>query len=85
MANSAQARKRARQDEKRRLLNHSQKSTMRTVLKKTLALIKSGEKEAATLAFKKTVKLIDHLCGHGMLHSNRAARLKSRLNKKLRA
>jgi len=85
VANSAQARKRARQDKKRRLHNHSQKSTMRTLLKKTLALIKDGEKEVANTTFKQTVKLIDRLAGRGIMHANTAARMKSRLNKKLRA
>jgi small subunit ribosomal protein S20 len=52
LANSAQARKRARQAEKRRQHNASFRSTMRTSLKKVVKLIEAGDKEGAADANK---------------------------------
>ncbi len=83
MANSSQAIKRARQQEKRRLHNASQKSATRTTIKKTLSALKEG-KEAAQTAYKAAVMSIDRLAGKNVMHPNKAARLKSRLNKKVK-
>lgn len=84
MANSAQARKRARQDEKRRLHNSSQMSSMRTAMKKALASIEEGKKELANQAVKQAMIIIDRIAGRGLIHPNKAARLKSRLNRRLK-
>ena len=83
MANSAQARKRAKQAEKRRQLNTSQRSTMRTALKKVLKSIDAGDKTAATQAYKEAVPAIDGAVTKGLIHQNKAARHKSRLNAKV--
>lgn len=85
MANSLQARKRARQAEKHRLRNASQRSAMRTAIKKVDAAIESGDKAAAEEAFKAAVPAIDRSAGKGLIHANKAARHKSRLNAKIRA
>ncbi len=85
MANSPQARKRARQAIKRRLNNLSQKSEMRTALKKVLKAIANKELSAAQTSFKLASKEIDTLAGRGVIHPNKASRLKSRLNTKVRA
>ena len=85
MANSPQARKRARQAEKHRLHNASQKTAMRTTIKKVLLALKNEGKEAAQAALKTTIVSIDRLAGKGLMHANKAARLKSRLNKKVKA
>jgi len=85
LANLQQAKKRARQHEKRRLHNTSQKSAMRTTLKKTLITLKKDGKEAAQDVLKKTMVSIDRLAGKNLIHPNKAARLKSRLNKKVNA
>ncbi len=85
MANSVSARKRARQAEKHRLLNASQRSAMRTAIKKVDAAIESGDKAAAEEAFKAAVPAIDRSAGKGLIHANKAARHKSRLNAKIRA
>lgn len=85
MANSAQARKRARQAEKRRQHNASRRSTMRTSLKKVVKLIEAGDKEGAANAFKEAVPVIDSAARKGLLHQNRAARHKSRLNAHIKA
>ncbi|HYN76254.1 MAG TPA: 30S ribosomal protein S20 [Lamprocystis sp. (in: g-proteobacteria)] len=85
MANSAQAEKRARQAEKRRRQNASQRSTLRTFIKKVIKAIESGDKAAATLAYQTAVPQIDSAAGKGTIHPNKAARHKSRLNAHIKA
>ncbi|MCP5306929.1 MAG: 30S ribosomal protein S20 [Chromatiaceae bacterium] len=85
MANSAQALKRARQAEKHRQHNAGRRSMMRTQVKKVLKAIESGDKTAATEAYKAAAPLLDSLATKGLIHKNKAARHKSRLNAKIRA
>ena len=80
MANSAQARKRARQAEKRRQHNSAQRSQMRTFVKGVHAAIAGGDKSAAQEAFKAAAPEIDKAVSKGLIHKNAAARYKSRLN-----
>lgn len=84
MANSPQARKRARQNSVRRLHNHSQRSAVRTAIKKLEAAILTGDQSAAQEAYKTSVSMIDKATIKGLHHKNRAARLKSRLNKRVK-
>lgn len=85
MANSAQAAKRARQAEKRRQHNASRRSTMRTEVKKVINAIAAGDKSAAQEAFKSAVPLLDSAATKGLIHKNKAARHKSRLNAQIKA
>ena len=85
MANSTQARKRARQAETRRQRNAGRRSEMRTEVKKVVSAIEAGDRQAAEAAFKAAVPLLDNLAGKGLIHKNKAARHKSRLNAKIRA
>ncbi|MEJ2308611.1 MAG: 30S ribosomal protein S20 [Gammaproteobacteria bacterium] len=85
MANSAQARKRVRQAEKARRHNASRRSMMRTYLKRVVYAIEAGDKEAAAEAFKAAVPVIDRMANKGMIHANKAARHKSRLNAQIKA
>lgn len=85
MANSAQARKRARQNVKRRQKNASQRSMVRTYIKHVVAAIESKSYEAAAEAYKKAVPVIDRMADKGIIHKNKAARHKSRLNKAIKA
>lgn len=85
MANSLSARKRARQAEKHRLLNASQRSHVRTSIKKVLAAIETGDKSAAEAAYKAATPAIDRSVSKGLMHRNKAARHKSRLNTHIRA
>ena len=85
MANSRQARKRARQGEARRQHNAAMRSKMRTFVKKVLKAIQSGDKTAAQAAYKDAVPLIDSTAGRNLIHANKAARHKSRLNARIRA
>lgn len=85
MANSTQARKRARQNEKRRVQNASQRSMMRTYIKKVTNAAAAGDKKQAEEAYKAAAPMIDRMADKDLLHKNKAARLKSRLNKQVRS
>jgi small subunit ribosomal protein S20 len=85
LANSAQAKKRARQADKRRLNNASQRSAMRSTVKKVINAIAAGDKAGAEAAYKAAVPAIDSGAGKGHLNKNTAARQKSRLNARIRA
>lgn len=85
MANSPQARKRARQADKRRSRNQAQRSEMRTHVKKVAKLIAAGNKEGAAEAYKQAVPVIDSAADKGLIHKNKAARHKSRLNVQIKA
>jgi small subunit ribosomal protein S20 len=80
MANSKQAEKRARQAVKLRSQNMSQRSTLRTAIKKVQAAVATGDKAAAQAAFKDTVSTIDQIADKKIIHKNKAARHKSRLS-----
>ena len=84
MANSPQARKRARQNTVRRLQNHSQRARVRTAIKKLEAAIESGDQAAAKEAYQSSISMIDGATIKGLHHKNRASRLKSRLNKRVK-
>jgi small subunit ribosomal protein S20 len=85
LANTAQATKRARQAENRRQRNASQRSELRSSIKKVVAAIRSGNSEAALQAYRKAVPVIDSAVGKGLIHQNKASRHKSRLNQHIRA
>lgn len=85
MANSAQAAKRARQQEKNRQHNASMRSAMRTSVKKTIAAIEAGDKEAAINAFRDAQSQLDSMARKGIVSANKAARSKSRLNARIKA
>lgn len=84
MANSPQARKRARQNEVRRLHNASQRSTVRSSIKDVLKQVQEKDTEGARDAYRRASSLIDKAVRRGHHHRNRAARLKSRLNERVR-
>lgn len=85
MANSPQAKKRARQAIKNRARNASQRSMVRTELKKVVAAIAKGDKQAASDAYKAAVPVLDRMADKGIFHKNKAARYKSRLNTQIKA
>lgn len=85
MANIKSAKKRARQNEERRLHNVALKSRMRTRMKSVLKAIQSGDKDAASAEFKAAVPEIDRAASKGLIQKNRAANYKSRLNARLKA
>ncbi len=85
MANSPQARKRARQAEARRQRNMAQRSTVRTFIKKVIKAIRAEDKEAAVEAFKQAMPRIDRAARKGLIHPNKAARHKRRLSAHIKA
>ena len=85
MANTAQAKKRAKQAEKSRIRNAGQRSNLRTFVKKVIAAVNAGDKEKAQAALKVVVPIIDSAVNKGIIHKNKAARGKSRLNLKVKA
>jgi len=85
LANTAQARKRARQNDKSRLHNSSRRSMMRTHIKAVLKAVEAGDKAQAQTSYKDAVSVIDKTAKVGLLHKNKAARFKSRLNNRIRA
>ena len=85
MANSAQARKRARQAEVNRQRNASQRSMLRTYMKNVIKAVEAGDAAAAQTAYSKAVPVIDKSVGKGLIHKNKAARHKSRLSQHVRA
>jgi len=85
LANSAQATKRARQAEKSRQRNASQRSNLRTSIKKVFTAISAGNADGAKQAYKDAVPVIDSAVSKGLIHRNKAARHKSRLNQHLRS
>jgi len=85
VANSAQAKKRARQAAKRRNHNASLRSMVRTTIKKVDAAISAGDAAAAKAAYDSAVPVIDRMADKGIIHKNKAARHKSRLNSQVKA
>lgn len=85
MANSPQARKRARQNDKRRAHNASLRSLVRTKIKRVIAAVNTGDVDASRAAFQDAVPVIDKMVNKGIIAKNKAARHKSRLNAKIKA
>ncbi len=85
MANHASALKRARQDQKKRLQNRTQKSAMRTSIKKVLAAVEAGDKAAASAALSQAISLLDRAGRKRLIHPRQASRRVSRLNARVKA
>ena len=85
MANSKQARKRARQAEKRRVLKSSQRCMVRTYIKHVIKAINTGDHAKSMEAFHAMQPVIDRIADKDVLSKKKAARLKSRLNKRIKA
>tara|TARA_B100001778_G_scaffold80276_1_gene64918 strand:- start:113 stop:391 length:279 start_codon:yes stop_codon:yes gene_type:complete len=81
LANTAQARKRVRQAVKARTRNSAQKSNFRSSIKKVLKSLAEKNKEQSNINFKEAMSIMDKLVIKGLIHKNKAARHKSRLNK----
>lgn len=85
MANTAQARKRARQAVERRAHNMSLRSELRTAIKKVRKAVGAGDKAAAQAVFKESQSVIDSIADKRIIHKNSAARFKSRLSAAIKA
>lgn len=84
MANSKQAKKRARINEKNRKHNASKRSEMRTFIKKVRKAIELHDAKLALEEFKLACSVIDRYANKGLIHKNTASRYKSRLNKQIK-
>ena len=84
MANTAQAKKRARQAENHRQHNASLRSMMRTQIKKVVKALAEGRKDDAQKLYVEAVPVFDSMARKGIIHKNKAARHKSRLNAHLK-
>jgi small subunit ribosomal protein S20 len=85
MANTAQARKRARQTETMRLHNAGLKSTLRTAVKKVKKAISAGDKAMAARTLQESQAVIDRIADKKIVHKNLASRTKSRLAQAIKA
>lgn len=85
MANTAQARKRARQAVKQNAHNSSQRSMLRTAIKAVRKALEGGDKAAASKVFQSSSSIIDRIADKKIIHKNKAARHKSRLAAALKA
>ena len=84
MANTPQARKRVRQAVKARTRNAAQKSNFRSSIKKVLKSLGDKNKDQSNAHFKEAMSIMDKLVAKGLIHKNKAARHKSRLNKHIK-
>ncbi len=85
MANTAQARKRARQSVKVNAHNAALRSTLRTAIKKIIKAVEAGDKAAAAASYQENVMVIDRIADKKIIHKNKAARHKSRLSAAIKA
>ncbi len=85
MANTAQAKKRARQAAQQRLHGMAQRSEYRTAVKKVRKAIEAGDKATAQAMFLASVSAMDSLADKRVVHKNKAARQKSRLSAAIKA
>ncbi|NPA30416.1 MAG: 30S ribosomal protein S20 [Chloroflexi bacterium] len=84
MPNTRSAKKRLRQNEKRRLRNRWFRGRAKTFIKKSRQAIERGDAEQARYYAQLAVKALDKAAAKGILHPNNVARRKSRLLKHLR-
>jgi small subunit ribosomal protein S20 len=85
MANTASARKRIRQTERRTARNKARISRMRTFMKKVEAAIATGDKSAASTAFQEAQPELQRAATKGVVHKNLVARKLSRLSARIKA
>jgi small subunit ribosomal protein S20 len=85
LANTVQAKKRVRQNEKARQHNASRRSEMRTYLKRVVKAISEKNLELAKTEYRQATSMVDHMATQGLIHKNKAARHKSRLNAQIKA
>ena len=85
MANIKSAQKRAKQTVVRNQRNTAQRSQLRTAVKKVLKALDANDAAGAEAAFATAQPLLDRFSSRGLIHKNKAARHKSRLNDRIKA
>ena len=84
MAHSLSAKKRVRQNAKRRQINHDRKGKVKAQIKRFEQAVESGDADSAGQALQKAVKRIDKTAATSTMHKKTAARRKSKLVKQLK-
>ena len=84
MAHSLSAKKRVRQNIRRKQINRSRKSRIKTQLKKLEQVLSSGDAAVAKQQYLQVVKKLDKIASTGSMHKRTVARKKSRLAKRLK-
>ena len=84
MANSKSAEKRARQNKSRYELKHAQRSVVRTAMKNVNKAVETKDNNISDV-YKDAQSVVDNMANKGVIHKNKAARIKSRLNKKIKS
>ena len=82
MPNHKSAEKRVRQSEKRRVINRSNRTKVRTYIKKVRVALDSGKSDEIQSVLPEAISVIDKAVQKGVMHKNAAARYKSRLTLK---
>ena len=85
MANIKSSKKRAKQAVVRNLRNNSQRSMLRTAVKKVLKALEANDAAGAQAAFAVAQPILDRFSSRGLIHKNKAARHKSRLTARIKA
>jgi small subunit ribosomal protein S20 len=85
MAHSLSAKKRVRQNDKKRVINRVRKSQLKTQTRKFEEALKAGDIDAAKEQYRLLAQKLDKVAATSTLHKGTAARRKSRLAKKLNA
>ena len=85
MANIKSAKKRAKQTVVRNARNVSNRSMLRTAVKRVLKAIEANDAAGAEAAYKTAVPILDRFSARGLIHRNKAARHKSRINARIKA
>ena len=80
MPNTESAKKRLRQNDKRRVHNRAIKSNMRTSIRRVREAVAAGDIEKAQSEFRVATKKLDRASSKNVIHKNTAARTKSRLS-----
>lgn len=85
MAHSLSAKKRIRQNEKRRARNRARRTVLKNHLRRCREELQRGTLESAETAYRRVCKVLDRAANRGTIHPNAAARRKSRLARRLEA
>ncbi len=85
MPNSNSAKKRLRQNAKRRGVNRTKRSTLRTQIRRVTEAVEAGDVEKSEAEFRVASQKLDQAAAHRLIHPNAAARTKSRLSKRIKS
>lgn len=85
MAHSLSAKKRVRQNAKRRVINRARKSMVKTQIKHLETALNAGEADKAKEQFRLLTKKLDKIASTSTLHKNTASRIKSRMSRRINA